>query len=292
VRIVVTGGAGKLGQWVVRELVEPTLDGEPHTVTVFDRVAGPTPPGVRTIRGDIEDLGQMVGVLAGADAVVHLAAIARPGMTTDDVTFRTNVMGTFNVHEAAWRLGISRVVSCSSQAILGWDYRVRDFPPVYLPVDEDHPIAPQDPYGLSKEVMESIARSYARRGMETVVLRPNFIRDPAEMDELRREGGRRPDAFKLYSYVDVCDLARAFRLAVERPVEGGTVLFIVADDSAVAEPLRDVLPRLLPMVGDLARDLDGPRAAISNARAKQVLGWQPRAVWRTGTPPASGENRT
>ena len=287
-RVVVTGGSGKLGQWVVRELVEPADGDGPHTVTVFDRVRGPAMAGVRTVLGDMEDLGQVVGALAGAEAVVHLAAIPRPGVTTDDVTFRTNVMGTFNVHEAAWRLGIRRVVSCSSQAILGWDYRVRDFPPAYLPVDEDHPVRPQDPYGLSKEVMESVARSYARRGLETVVLRPNFIRDPGEMEELRREGGRRPDAFKLYSYVDVCDLARAFRLAVERPVEGGTVLFVVADDSAVAEPLSAVLPRLLPMVGDLAQGLDGPQAAISNARAKQVLGWEPRAAWRAG---ADARNR-
>ena len=279
-RVVVTGGAGKLGQWVVRDLLDDA-DGRPrHEVTVLDRVPGPAPAGGRWLVGDVEDLGQVVGALSGAEAVIHLAAVPRPGLTTDDVLFRTNVLGAFNVHEAAWRLGIRRVVSAGSQAILGWDYRVRDFAPTYLPVDEDHPVSPQDPYGLSKEVTEAIARSYARRGMETVVLRPNWVIAPEELEQLRRQGGREPTTFKLYSYIDARDAARAFRLAIEEPVEGGTVLFIVADDSAVAEPLRDVLPRLLPMVGDLGRDLGPGQAAISNARAKRVLGWRPMRSWR------------
>jgi nucleoside-diphosphate-sugar epimerase len=279
-RVVVTGGAGKLGQWVVRDLAEPGDNVPRHQVTVLDRVPGTAPPGGRWLIGDVEDLGQVLGALAGAEAVIHLAAIPRPWITTDDVTFRTNVLGAYNVHEAAYRLGIRRVVTAGSQAILGWDYRERDFAPTYLPVDEDHLVSPQDPYGLSKEVTEAIARSYARRGMETVVLRPNWVITPDELEQLRRQGGRQPAGFKLYSYIDARDAARAFRLAVERPIKGAEVLFVVADDSAVAEPLRDVLPRLLPLVGDLARDLGPGQPAISNARAKRVLGWQPVHSWR------------
>jgi nucleoside-diphosphate-sugar epimerase len=279
-RVVVTGGAGKLGRWVVRDLAEPADDLPRHQVTVFDRVPGTAPPGGRWLIGDVEDLGQVLGALGGAEAVIHLAAIPRPWITTDDVTFRTNVLGAYNVHEAAYRLGIRRVVTAGSQAILGWDYRERDFAPSYLPVDEDHPVSPQDPYGLSKEVTEGIARSYARRGMETVVLRPNWVITPDELEQLRRQGGRQPAGFKLYSYIDARDAARAFRLAIERPIQGAEVLFVVADDSAVAEPLRDVLPRLLPLVGDLARDLGPGQPAITNARAKRVLGWQPVRSWR------------
>src|SRR2546421_26048 len=109
-RVAVTGGVGKLGQWVVRELRDASEGREPH-----------------------------------------------------EVTFRTNVMGSFNVHEAAWRLGIRRVASVSSEAVLGWDYREREFAPDYLPIDESHPVRPQDAYGLSKEVGESIARSYTAK---------------------------------------------------------------------------------------------------------------------------------
>jgi nucleoside-diphosphate-sugar epimerase len=278
-KITVTGSAGKLGQWVVRALLE-ARDGEAHEVTAFDRASGPEQPGVRALAGDVEDLGQVCGAVAGADAIIHLAAIARPNVAPDDVTFRTNVMGAYNVHEAAYLLGVRRVVSASSQAILGWDYRRRDFPPAYLPVDEDHPVRPQDPYGLSKEVLEAVARSYARKGLETVVLRPNWIVTPEDRAELRRQGGRQATGFKMHSYIDVRDLATAFRLSVERPIAPGTVLFVVADDTTLAEPLSEALPRLMPAIGDQARHLTGSRAAISNARAREVLGWQPRPSWR------------
>jgi nucleoside-diphosphate-sugar epimerase len=197
------------------------------------------------------------------------------------VTFHTNVMGTFNVHEAAWQLGIRRVVSTSSTAALGFDWREREFLPDYLPFDEAHPLRPQDAYGLSKEIGESIARAYAAKGgMTTVVLRPPGLIDPAQAAQLYQEGGRVPTRFAHYSYVDLRDLAEAYRLAIERPLDGCTILFVVADDSNVAEPLRDVFPRLLPGLGDRARELSGTRPAISNARARTVLGWAPKHSWR------------
>ena len=285
-RVVVTGGLGKIGRWIVNELANTADHGTPHEVIVFDRVPGPQQGPfqqgpVRYVIGDVLDLGQVLGVLAGADAVVHLAALAAPGFTTNDVTFHTNVLGTFNVHEAAWRLGIGRVVSTSSTAALGWVYRERDFLPDYLPVDEDHPLRPQDVYGLSKQIVEDIARSYANKcGMETVMLRPPGVVTPEQLEELRAAGGRRPPRFSLCDYVDLRDLASAFRLAVERPLTGGTALFVVADDSNTPEPLSVVLPRLLPGIGDLAKNLTGTASGTSNARAKKVLGWQPQYSWR------------
>src|SRR5688500_1968583 len=204
-KVVVTGGLGKIGHWVVREL---TNDGsQSHEVLVLDRVpgpqAGPFQQGlVRYVLGDTADLGQVMGALAGADAVIHLAALPAPGYATNDVTFHINVLGAFNVHEAAWRLGIRRVVSASSTAALGWVYREREFAPDYLPVDEDHPLRPQDVYGLSKKIVEDIARSYAdRHSMETVMLRPPGVLSPEQLDELRANGGRRPPRFSLCDYV-------------------------------------------------------------------------------------------
>src|SRR5690349_20560836 len=150
-RVVVTGGCGKQGQWVVRELLDDRDGRTPHEVTVFDRVTGPERGPVRYLAGEIRDLGQVFGALVGADAVIHLAAVHKDGIAPNEVTFETNVQGAFNVHEAAWRLGIRRVVSTSSEAILGWDYRLHESAPDYLPIDEDHPIPPHHAYGLSKE---------------------------------------------------------------------------------------------------------------------------------------------
>jgi nucleoside-diphosphate-sugar epimerase len=289
-RVVVIGGAGKIGLWVVRELLDASAGRAAHEVTVFDRVAGPATSGVRYLTGDHRDLGQVLGAVAGADVVVHLAAVFR--QATPDTIFHNNVLGTFNVHEAAWRLGVRRVVSTSTRAALGWTYAEREFPPEYFPIDEAHPLKPQDPYGLSKKAGEAIARSYtAKCGMETVVLRPSGVMSPAEMAQLRASGGRPARRFDTFTYVDVRDLATAYRLAVERPLDGHTVLWIVADDSMTSEPLGEAYARLMPSVADMARVLTGDRPAISNARAKAVLGWRPLRSWRRGETPEAAYER-
>jgi UDP-glucose 4-epimerase len=273
-QILVTGGQGKVGRFVVQELVNSADE-----VTVFDRVPGPERGAVRYLVGDIQDLGQVMEAMHGADAVIHLAAIHNPNIATATVTYQTNVVGTFNVHHAAFRLGIKRVVSASSNAVVGWSYS-DNFVPDYLPVDEDHPLRPEDPYGLSKEIGETIARSYALKGLETISLRPSGVVTPDEVAAIKQTGGRKPSGFQAYSYIDARDLALAFRLAVVRPLPGATVMFVVADDSTIAEPLCELYPRVKPSIGDKAIKLTGCRAAYANARAKKLLGWKPVYSWR------------
>lgn len=278
--ILVTGGLGKVGRWVVAELIDSSAGKIAHQVTVFDRAPGPERGAVKYLLGDIEDLGQVMEAMSGADAVIHLAAIHNPNIATAPLVYRTNVVVTFNVHHAAFRLGVNRVVSASSNAIVGWSYSER-FEPDYLPIDEDHPLRPEDVYGLSKQIGETIAQSYARKGVETIILRPSGVVTPEELIELKKGGGRQPASFQAFSYIDARDLAVAFRLSVEKPLPNGTTLFVVADDSNVAEPLCDLLPRLRPSIGDKARALTGSKGAYSNARAKALLGWQPQFSWRT-----------
>jgi nucleoside-diphosphate-sugar epimerase len=273
-KILVTGGQGKVGRFVVQELVNSADE-----VTVFDRVPGPERGAVRYLVGDIQDLGQVMEAMHGADAVIHLAAIHNPNIATATVTYQTNVVGTFNVHHAAFRLGIKRVVSASSNAVVGWSYS-DNFVPDYLPVDEDHPLRPEDPYGLSKEIGETIARSYALKGLETISLRPSGVVTPEELAAIKQTGGRKPSGFQAYSYIDARDLAVAFRLAVVRPLPGATVMFVVAEDSTIAEPLCELYPRIKPSIGNKANRLTGSRAAYANARAKKLLGWKPVYSWR------------
>ncbi len=275
-KILVTGGLGKVGEHVVDELLRGG-----HGVTVLDRLPGPREDSpARYLMGEVQDLGQMIEAAAGADAIIHLAAVHNPHVAPSGVVFQTNVTGTFNAHHAAFRLGIPRVVSTSSNAAVGWAYSEGAFLPDYLPIDEEHPCRPIDAYGLSKQVGETIARSYARKGVETVVIRPSGVVTPEALDEMRRAGGRKPGEWREYSYIDVRDLAVAFRMAVERPVPSGAVMFVVADDSTVAEPLCDLLPRLNPAVGDRARGLTGTQGVFNNAKARQILGWEPRHSWR------------
>ena len=282
-KIVVTGGSGKIGQWIVRELVSDASGSAPHEVTVFDRARRSDDVGVRFLLGDILDLGQVFGALAGAEAVIHLAGIPTHSVAPNEDTFRINAMGTFNVHEAAWRLGIRRVVTASSEAVLGWapDTMVREFAPDYLPIDEDHPVGAQEAYGLSKIACEAIVRSYtAKCGMETVVLRPPWVISPEELGALRETGGVMPTRFALFHYVDARDLAEAFRLAIERPLDGCHVLFTGAGESTVDEPLCSLYPRLMPAIGNRASGLTGIRSSVSNELARKVLGWVPKRSWR------------
>lgn len=276
-KILVTGGVGKVGQWVVRDL----LDGGAHQVTVFDRLPGPERGPVKYLVGDVQDLGQVIESMADVEAVIHLAAIHNPNIATASVTYQTNVVGTFNVHHAAFRLGIKRVVSASSNAIVGWSYG-EHFVPDYLPIDEDHPLRPEDVYGLSKQIGETIAQSYSRKGLETIMLRPSGVVTPGELEQIKKEGGRRLSGFQAYSYIDARDLAVAFRLSVERSIPSGTALFVVSDDSTIAEPLCDLYPRVMPSIGDKARSLTGSKGSYSNSRAKKLLGWQPIHSWRRG----------
>lgn len=245
------------------------------------RRPAPLPAAARFAGADIESAADLRVALRGVDAVVHLAAVPRPGVVSDEELFRINVGGCFNVHEAARDLGIRRVVSCGSTAVLGWDWGPRDVLPAYLPFDEDHPVTPRDAYGLSKQAGEAIARSFNLRcGMETVVLRAPWILAPEQLSVLRAQGGRRPDSFYHYAYVDARDLALAFRLALERPGLGHAVLFTAAGDTATAESLDHVLARFLPAARSLVAGLTGYRSGVSSARAAAVLGWRARRSWR------------
>src|SRR4029077_6387747 len=186
-KILVTGGAGKVGQWGVGELSKSDSGKPGHDVVVFDRVPGPESPGVKYLIGDVQDLAQVFEAVVGCDAVIHLAAMKNPNVATTKLTFEINVVGTFNVHHAAFRFGVKRVVSTSSIAILGWSYSERDFAPDYLPIDENHPIKPQDVHGLAKEIGEDIARSYTRKGLETIVIRPSGVVTPDALAQIKRE---------------------------------------------------------------------------------------------------------
>lgn len=265
-----------VGGYVVRELVRAG-----HEVVIFDRFAPPASEKARWVKGDAQDLGEMVSAFAGAQAIVHLAAFAKPGEVPDHILFQNNVMVTYNVHEAARGQAIRRVVSISSIAVTGWPYCEREMVPRYLPIDENHPTAPQDAYGLSKLCGERIAHSYSLRSdMETIVLRLAGVPTLERMARWQEQGGRESRRSDLCSYVDPRDAAVACRLAVELPDLNHEVLFITADDSTSSEPLCDFLPKIMPAWREVARDLTGKQSGVSNLKAKKVLDWRPYYSWR------------
>ncbi|MCL6633701.1 MAG: NAD(P)-dependent oxidoreductase [Alicyclobacillus herbarius] len=276
-RVVVTGGSGLLGPWVIREFLEHGYD----VVNIDTR--HPKEALCRTIIADLAQLGDAVDVLEGADALVHLAAIPAAGLRPNEFTFRNNVLSTYNVLAAASYLGIQKAVITSSESSYGLVFALHPFSPQYVPVDEDHPQLPQDSYGLSKVVNEQTADMFHRRtGMQIVSFRlgnvispemyanfPSFIRNPRERERI------------LWSYIDTRDAATAYRLAVEAEGLGCVRLNIAADETSMDIPSRELLAVSYPDVSDFRAPLDGYETLLDNRRAKQLLGWQPVHRWRT-----------
>lgn len=278
-RVVVTGGAGRIGAWVVKALRAD------HEVVIFDRTPPKEQVKARVVIGDHADLGQLCEACAGAAAILHLSAIPGLGPQTEAVVFQTNVLGTYAVHQAAALLGIDTVVSTSSQSAYGWAWGKRDFLPRYLPLDEQHPDEPDEAYGLSKVVGEQIAWSFHRKtGMRTMVLRPPLVLAPGDYGRVMLSSAAQQWRATLFSYVDVRDLAQAFRLALERREVVCEAFNVAADDALAEEPLSDLLPRLDPRLAALAGSLRDNQPMVSNAKIKRLLGWVPQHSWQDEEP--------
>ena len=179
-RIVVTGGSGKGGAWVVRDLRE-----HGHDVLNVDIRHDGSAFGLCLVT-DLTDLGQMLDALAGADAVVHFAAIPAPQLRPEGETFRINALSTYSVFAAAVAQGLRRVVWASSETVLGLPF---DIPPAFAPIDKSIEPRPESSYALSKLVGETMAAQFARRsGIGFVGLRISNIMEPADYARSRRTG--------------------------------------------------------------------------------------------------------
>ena len=285
-KILVTGGAGRLGRHVVAELTEHCQ------VSVLDRDRGST--AAIDFGVDVLDLVALSAAMRGHDAVIHLAAIDSSVPAPPEVVFDTNVRGTWNALHAAHGAGVRRVVIVSSQSALGLDYSNPSLLPLYLPIDEAHQLRPTQAYGLSKQLDELIAQSFAGRGgMEVITLRPPWVMFPDAIRRVLSEragtvppplpGRHREPLGLLRSYIDPADLARAFRLALE--VEGpiGGVFIVSAADTYEPEPTLPYLERVygtLPPVRKPEVYARNPHAGVYDiSRAREVLGWSPMSSW-------------
>ncbi len=279
-KILVTGGNGRIGRYVVSELVRSIPGRTQHQVTVFDREQRRIPRGVAQVVGDHSNMDQLCAAFDGADAVLHLSALQATTESSKEV-LGANIQGTVNVFEAAQQCGVRKLVNWSSVWALGWTKPGNTFIPDYLPIDEDHPLRADDAYGRSKIEGEAIAESsHGIAGLKAITLRSVYTALPATMAMLWRTQGIKDPTYSHLAYVDVYDHARAARLAVEADTDSYQVVFLAADDSRVSEPLAELLPRLYPPIGDLAAALTGQRSSISNKRAKELLGWSPTNSWR------------
>ncbi len=278
--VVVTGGAGRLGTYVVDRLRHKC------SVTVLDvkPLSGPQADGLRQIQSSITDYAAMRAAFEGQDAVIHLAAIPNPRSAPSDVTFNTNVQGAWAVLQAAEDAGVKRVVVASSDSVFGLSYNPPDWPPKYLPVDEDHPVRPTEFYSLSKQVTEVIAQSYAhRRKLEVLAIRPVHIVFPPEYPELEARGSDVQN-YHFWAYVSPEDVAQGFDLALRSSYKGYEVFLISAADGLNPRPTLEMARERWGSLPEIRRPEIYERnpfaSVIDTTRARDRLGYEPTSDWR------------
>lgn len=281
-KVLVTGSHGKVGRAAVDALLAAG-----HTVTgcdvarpVFDRAE----PGAAAYQqADLTDAGDCFAVVRGHDAVVHCAAIPEPTQNPPHTVFGNNLMATFNLLEAAVRLGVTRFVNLSSETVPGFFFPERPFLPSYVPVDEEHPITPQDPYALAKHFGEQLCDAAVRRSdLRCTTVRPSWVmtKDNYERNLGPLLADRSEVTVSLWAYVDCLDLAELLVLAVTTDLPGHEVFYGASPDNVGG---RDLAAAVTAHHGDAieVRALDRPDASgISIAKARLLLGWDPVRSWR------------
>lgn len=277
-KILVTGGSGLAGRYVVQELQTD------HDIEILD-LKQPAASDVRFHKVDLMDAGALKHTARGFDAVVHLGGIPHPLNDPADVVFRTNALGTFNLLEACAANGIRKFIFMSSESVLGFAFSTTRMWPENLPIDEDHPLRPQDPYGLSKVTCERLCAGFTRRtGMQTICLRPPWIwaPEPKEIAFYRQLRAEYSNWLKnLWAYIHVFDVAGAVRACVERsdlPLHDS--FFICAPENWTGKESRELANRFFPETTQIADDFTGSDSFISTKKAKELIGFEPKYSWK------------
>ena len=289
-RIMFTGGSGKAGRHVVQYLVE-----QGHQVLNLDTKPLDNPK-VRTLVTDITDSGQVFNALSSymglhefdaslrpqpVDAVVHFAAYPRIMLVPDNEVFRVNALGTYNVIEAAVKLGIRKIVIASSETTYGLVFAHEPRAPEYFPLDEEYPVDPMDSYALSKICNEKTAQAFARRsGFDVYAIRIGNVIEPHEYELFpgwfADPGFRRRIA---WSYIDARDLGQIVDRAVAKDGLGFQIFNAANDETSSDLPTRELIDRYYegtPVRGELGEF----ESLLSNRKAREMLGFQEAHSWR------------
>lgn len=296
--IVFTGGSGKACRHVIPELLKAG-----HSVLNLDLKPLPNPdgqginPDVYTITTDLTDSGQVFNALSshpsksgymGAtlakppDVVIHFAAYARNGIVPDNTTFQSNITSTYNVVEAACKLGVKKIIIASSETTYGICFSQDDIDPDQFPMDEDDHVVPEDSYALSKICGERVAATFARRhGVDIYALRIGQVIEPPEYQKYFPQWISHPETRKrnCWSYMDARDLGQICRLCMEKDGLGFQIFNATNDTITTTEPTAEVLKKHVPNA-KITREMGEYEAPLSNKKIRDVLGFKEEHNWR------------
>lgn len=294
--VIFTGGSGKAGKHVVQYLVE-------HGCKVLNLDTKPLHnPEVRTLITDITDSGQVFNALTSTlelhefapslrapkiDAIVHFAAIPRIMLVPDNEVFRINTLGTYNVIEAAEKLGIRKTIIASSETTYGLVFANEPRDPAYFPLDEEYPVNPMDSYALSKICNERTAHAFQQRtGADIYAIRIGNVIEPHEYADFPKffadPGFRKRIA---WSYIDARDLGQMILLAIEKDGLGFQIFNAAQNDCSSDLPTAELLRRFYPDV-PVRGQLGEFESLLSNRKAREVLGFAEQHNWRSEQPGA------
>lgn len=282
-KVLVTGGSGKLGRAVLRDLVE-----HGYGVLNIDQQALPEPI-CPSLRIDLANFGEVAAAILGGvderagpfDAVVHLAAIPAPGLAANARTISNNVSASYNVFEACRMAGIKNVVFASSETVLGLPFET---PPPYVPVDENYFPRPESAYSLGKLLDETMAAQFCRWDPELRMVGLRFSNvmypeDYAAFPGFDSDPNKRK--WNLWAYIDARDGAQAVRRAIQADFKGFEAFIIANADSVMNRSNISLLAEVFPEVeqrGNIATN----STLLSIDKAKHMLGYSPQYSWRNG----------
>jgi len=300
-KILVTGGAGYIGSITIRHLLNRGFD-----VAVIDDLSRGHRENVATERLHVmrlQDTSAIARLLNGVDAVIHFAAHSMVGesMREPALYFSNNVGGTVSLLEAMAQAGVRRLVFSSTAAVYG--------NPETVPIPEDAPKAPVNPYGQSKAIVEKILGELDRYGgLRSIALRyfnacgaepdaglgeahdpethliPLLFRAIATGDPIQIFGDdyATPDGTCIRDYIHVSDLATAHLAALDHLMAGGpSGAFNVGTGKgqSVKEVLRaveEVTGKRVPHKVAPRREGDPPELVADATRLRKTLGWEPK----------------
>ena len=289
-KIFVTGGSGKAGKYLI-----PYLLGKGYSVVNAD-IVPLLMDGVDNLNLDVTDSGQLFNALSSYanipelksgeglknfKAVVHLAAIPRVLIKPDNETFRFNTLGTYNVIEAATKLGIKKIIFASSETTYGFCFAQGNPIPKYLPIEEDYETNPTDSYGLSKVLNEQTGKAFQKRtGIDIYALRIGNIIEPNEYNRFE-EFCKNPSVRlrNLFNYIDARDLAQAIELCIKKDGLGYEVFNVTHDINSVSLTTEEIIKQFFPNV-KIRREMKKYESILSSKKIRDVLGFKPIHDWK------------
>jgi nucleoside-diphosphate-sugar epimerase len=276
-KVVVTGGSGRLGQFVIRDLLA-----NGYQVLSLDRVA-PREKLCASWLADLRHSGDLFEALKDAYGIIHLGAYQAPNLAPDAETLSNNVSATYNVLRAATDMGVKKVVIASSTAAFGFIYATKLWAPDYLPLDENHPSKPQDSYGLSKVFGEQIAESIVTLHKDMTI---SSLRFPGVNFDLSYESFRerwrnpRSRTSGFWTYIDARDAAMTCRLALEAKFKGHEVFITSAPKNCMIQPTLELVKKYLPKGAKIKKAAGTHWSCVDSAKARRMLGFKPQHVWQ------------